>query len=239
MNHRTLLNEAHHNPGWLHHCLRGGGRHFCDALLLLVTTGRKSMNDPYATLGVSRAATNDEVKRAYRKRAKKAHPDRKGGDHEEMTQLNRAYALLADPAKRAAYDAGDDPDRPSKSLDEEAQELLVGAMEAAFNQLTEDDDLVAAVRAMLNAASAEQERNAGNAERRAKKAATVLARLKGGELFRPMLERQAASAEREATNARRTVERLQRAMTLAQAVRWEGPTPSRGVSIRMGGWRTA
>lgn len=196
------------------------------------------MNDPYETLGVSRAATRDEVKRAYRKRAKRAHPDRKGGDHEEMARLNRAYALLEDPAKRARYDAGEDVDRPARTLDEEAEALLVSAMEAAFNQLTEDDDLVAAVRKMLAAAAAEQQRNVGNAERRARKARIVADRVKGSDLFRPMLERQAASAERDATLARTTAERLERAMTLAQAVRWEGPEPSRGVNIRMGsGWR--
>ena len=59
--------------------------------------------DFYAMLGVEYDAESSEIKRAYLKQAKEAHPDA-GGSTEAMQQLNHAYKTLALPEKRAAYD---------------------------------------------------------------------------------------------------------------------------------------
>lgn len=62
------------------------------------------MTSYYAVLGVSKDATPDEVKRAYRKKALEAHPD-KGGTAERISELNEAYSALSNPVRRAQYDA--------------------------------------------------------------------------------------------------------------------------------------
>jgi curved DNA-binding protein len=61
------------------------------------------MTDHYATLGVARTATPDEIKRAFRKLASQHHPD-KGGDTAKFQAIQAAYDTLGDVAKRAAYD---------------------------------------------------------------------------------------------------------------------------------------
>jgi|Deesub1362A_J573_1020465.scaffolds.fasta_scaffold00252_6 molecular chaperone DnaJ len=65
------------------------------------------MKDYYEILGISRDATEEEIKRAYRKLALKYHPDRNPGDktaEERFKEINEAYACLSDPEKRANYD---------------------------------------------------------------------------------------------------------------------------------------
>jgi len=63
-------------------------------------------NDYYQLLGVSKSATSDEIKRAYRKQALQHHPDRnKSKDAaDKFKEVNRAYEVLSDSQKRQAYD---------------------------------------------------------------------------------------------------------------------------------------
>ena len=62
------------------------------------------MTDYYQALGVQQGASDDDIKRAYRKLAMKHHPDRTGGDDTEFKKIQEAYATLSDPQKRAQYD---------------------------------------------------------------------------------------------------------------------------------------
>jgi len=60
--------------------------------------------DYYEILDVSKNATDEEIKKAYRKLANKYHPDKAGGDEKKFKEINEAYQILSDKQKRAQYD---------------------------------------------------------------------------------------------------------------------------------------
>jgi hypothetical protein len=72
--------------------------------------------NPYEILGVARNASDDEIRAAYRTLVARYHPDKHAGNPleglavEKAAELNRAYEILSDPRRRAAYDRG--PTKP-------------------------------------------------------------------------------------------------------------------------------
>src|SRR3546814_14216343 len=68
------------------------------------------MKDPYDVLGVSRDASQDEIKKAYRKLAKELHPDLNPDDkivEQRFKEVTVAYHVLSDPETRAKFDRGE------------------------------------------------------------------------------------------------------------------------------------
>lgn len=68
------------------------------------------MRDPYQVLGVTRSASEAEIKKAYRRRAKDLHPDRNQNDpkaQDRFSELNSAYEILGDDGKRKQFDRGE------------------------------------------------------------------------------------------------------------------------------------
>jgi len=62
------------------------------------------MKDFYEVLGIAREASDDEIKKAYRKLAHKYHPDKRDGDESKFKEVNEAYQTLSDQDKRSQYD---------------------------------------------------------------------------------------------------------------------------------------
>ena len=68
--------------------------------------------DYYKILGVGKNASDEEIKKSYRKLARQYHPDRNSGDkkaEERFKEISQAYDVLSDPEKRKAYDRGTGP----------------------------------------------------------------------------------------------------------------------------------
>lgn len=68
------------------------------------------MRDPYLVLGVSKSASADEIKKAFRRLAKKYHPDQNKSDpkaQEKFAEANQAYEIVGDDKKRASFDRGE------------------------------------------------------------------------------------------------------------------------------------
>lgn len=105
----------------------------------------------YDTLGVSADASKDDIKRAYRKKAHKAHPD-KGGDPEKFYPIQRAYETLKDDARRAHYDkTGADTGSQELDIRRVAMGELGNLFIKALNELDfEHMNVVAEVRGFID-----------------------------------------------------------------------------------------
>jgi DnaJ-class molecular chaperone len=93
------------------------------------------MHDHYEKLGVDKAATPAEIKRAYRSKANQTHPD-KGGSTAEFAPVVRAYEVLSDPAKRLLYDTTGEDKRPP--IEKEVQDVL---MQLFLQALSSPDEI--------------------------------------------------------------------------------------------------
>jgi curved DNA-binding protein CbpA len=93
-----------------------------------------AMTDLYTNLDIPRSASPAEVKRAYRKAAKAAHPDTPTGSSEKFQKLTRAYLVLSDPARREKYDrTGDIDEQTVDNTLSQAVSIIIGAVMSAVD----------------------------------------------------------------------------------------------------------
>lgn len=97
------------------------------------------MTDLYRILGVSRKATDREIKSAYRNLARQLHPDVSTSPdaNDRFTEINNAYHILCDPHRRAAYERGEDFD--SHRIYYAAKTAEIIAREREFNLKVEEE----------------------------------------------------------------------------------------------------
>lgn len=122
------------------------------------------MKDLYKILGVTRNVSLKGIQNAYRKQAKKHHPDR-GGDPEKFREVTEAYDVLSDPERRHRYDATGETDKPVDNR----EALLATAVARAYSLVLEKllpsnkdltkVDLVAEMKQALDTKIQEIEKN--------------------------------------------------------------------------------
>jgi DnaJ-class molecular chaperone len=111
------------------------------------------VKDPYEALGVERSASLDDIRKAYRKLAKKLHPDLNPGNksaEEKFKEVSSAYDLLSDPDKRGRFDRGEidatGAERPQQRYYRDfARDTAAGhpyAYFSGFEDLAESDDFL-------------------------------------------------------------------------------------------------
>jgi len=199
--------------------------------------------DLYAVLGVSKTATPEEIRRAYRRCSKSAHPDAEGGSAEAFAKLQHAYNILSDPERRERYDnTGDATEKAPDMTATKIHSFVMGAFSRAMDQCNaEHDDLVEEALEYLQA-----DHDGGNEANRQlltkrTKFEKVLARLKhrgdGPDLLGNSLRDRIADIDRSITGNEETmslvataIERLKSGYEYEfdepPASEWAKPTPS-------------
>ncbi len=101
----------------------------------------RTKRDYYEVLGVTRDASEEDIRKAYRKLAHKYHPDKTGGDkqaEDSFKEIGEAYAVLSDPQKRAQYDRFGHVEAGSQGSDGFARASPFGGFEDLFGDIFDD-----------------------------------------------------------------------------------------------------
>lgn len=112
---------------------------------------RETMLKLYEILGLSKDASPDEIKKAYRTLVKEHHPDR-GGNEENFREIQEAYDTLSDPEAREAYDTTGEVAKPL-DITTEATELIKEECHRALNAghfEADTSNLVGMIKAQIN-----------------------------------------------------------------------------------------
>lgn len=173
----------------------------------------------YETLGVEPHASAEEIKKAYRAKARKSHPDL-GGDKESFSRVLTAFNVLSDPGKRERYDkTGDDSEQRMPG----AQEIL-GAM--IMEAMASDGDPILVIRRTLHSRLAESKKQVKECERLSsrieKKIKSLLEHNDPSpqrEFFEELMQQKLQCAFSGTEEGKRLIESLQAALDMIEGMR--------------------
>lgn len=135
----------------------------------------------YEDLGVPKSASQENIKKAFRKKAKQTHPDT-GGNGDDFKTIVRAYNILSDEEKRKRYDNGENPDNLNNSNTHEQQ--VMSTVFNIFNGIVDQNidldhnDLFDIVRQNLKINKQKFETEKGNNQRNIERYNNILKRIK-------------------------------------------------------------
>lgn len=180
-------------------------------------------DDLYSVLGVARGADKPAIRRAYRRKAKAAHPD-VGGSAEKFTALAHAHAVLTDDSRRSRYDAtGDESNRTEGQEDAEAMNQVAAAFDEALGQIERQgadpvhQDMVALIRRVLSGRKEQPSKHRGAVALALKNNKKLLGRFTaktGANFMEVMIRQRIAHLEEQDRTALRHIGVLDRAIAL-------------------------
>lgn len=190
------------------------------------------MNDPYEILGVNRDATVEDIKRAYKNKARKLHPDH-GGDANAFTELKEASIILLDEDKRLKFDETGYIDSKADNLTALAMESIanffissINAMEspAGFNIRMTDLDFIKGAKDYFNQQKGQVQINIDRIERQIIKFEKVIKRLKTkrkNDIIKTMLESHVETIRKLILENRKQIELLTTTLTILEDYEFE------------------
>ncbi len=201
----------------------------------------------YTTLEIATAATPEQVKRAYRKQARRHHPDR-GGSAERFQAVQLAYEILSDPERRARYDATGDTSLPRMAERTRPLQLLFALMGQVLQDLlsgaqSRQSDLCSALTHKLVAFERQQQelqRQGLRALALCQDAAARFTATEDGEnLLRGMMEQHQRQVQAQLDAAAKELEVIAEARTILKRYRYTFEAQVAAVSSFRFGWVTA
>ncbi|MCY1166933.1 Chaperone protein DnaJ [compost metagenome] len=169
----------------------------------------------YETLGVDRDASAEDIKRAYRKKASQAHPDKNGGDTTLMQAVNQANDVLSDPERRARYDESGDDAEPD-SIEKKAMRQLVNFFQLVLEM---DGNMIRLVREHMGYGQKAAEEETANLKKKVAKLTRRRDKIKvksGENLVHMMIDGQLAQANDRIAALGESLEVLARAKVMLE-----------------------
>lgn len=168
----------------------------------------------YDILGIGAKSDDKEIKKAYRDRAKEAHPDTAKGSEEEFREVSRAYSILISPHKRKIYDAtgleDDSPLDPNAKIKAFIQELF---QKVISEKGSETNPIFEVMRHYLNKKIKEVQKQDKDFDRQIEKLKVFQRNIKGKDnFFQTFLEGNMENLKRNKGIAILEIEKLQEAL---------------------------
>jgi len=191
------------------------------------------MIDLYQLLGLKRAATRDEVRKAYRRKAKSSHPD-SGGSEEAFNALTAAHDVLADARRRERYDStGEIEQARPDNFDGSAIEVIaqkLGMIIHAEQDLT-SLDIGAVIEQAIREDIALRKSSIANQRRAVERAAALRARVKrkannADNMLARVLDWHESSAQDHAKKNEEAVRAMERALEILEGYSFIDDLPS-------------
>jgi curved DNA-binding protein CbpA len=191
------------------------------------------MIDLYQLLGLKRAATRDEVRKAYRRKAKSSHPD-SGGSEEAFNALTAAHDILADARRRERYDStGEIEQARPDNFDGSAIEVIaqkLGMIIHAEQDLT-SLDIGAVIEQAIREDIALRKSSIANQRRAVERAAALRARVKrkasnADNMLARVLDWHESSAQDHAKKNEEAVRAMERALEILEGYSFIDDLPS-------------